>query len=338
MPYTLIKGSIHVVGYQPDGDTIRFKPNDRRHLDKLSGPPAKSNGRGHASLRMEAIDTLETHYEAGGQNLSQPEPFADGATDRLMELAGIRNVVWSNSRRSVVSADDGTEGYVLARSVDKFKRVIAFLFAGSASEADGESVFFDGDRLKQCANYALAKEGLAYPTFYSGLFADLRAVLAEGAADARTNGRGLYAVDKTQSGFEATSLMSITDQIVMMPKLFRRLSTYIVETGTAQGFKTALEANEEPVLDLRTQNITHLDTFIDQTGSTIKLTRAPEELVFDPMPQRTESFADLLAAGNRFDAGAFASGAEVGIAGTHSYGFHRRVQRLQHHSQHLSGG
>ncbi len=62
MSFNLIKGTFHVVGYSPDGDSIRFQANDRNKWNLLEGPPVQPNARGHVQLRIEAIDTLETHY------------------------------------------------------------------------------------------------------------------------------------------------------------------------------------------------------------------------------------------------------------------------------------
>ena len=140
---------------------------------------------------------------------------------------------------------------------------------------------------------------MAYVTFYWGLFSDLRAVLAKAAEEARGSNLGVYGVDQTNTGFTAETLKDITDDIVVLPKIFRRLSTYIKETGMVRGFKAALEANREPVLDLRSQNITHFDTFVDESATgEIKLTRMPGELVFDPMPQRLATdFKAMLTAG-----------------------------------------
>ena len=69
MPFHLIKGTFHVVGYSPDGDSIRFKADDRTNWNMLSGPPVELNARDHAQLRIEAIDTLETHYQGHRQPL-----------------------------------------------------------------------------------------------------------------------------------------------------------------------------------------------------------------------------------------------------------------------------
>ena len=288
MPFQRIAGTFHVTNYSPDGDTIRFAPADPDRLAALDGPPAKINGRGHVSLRLEGIDALETHYS--GQK--QPAAFADGATDALLAHLGIGNIVWADERRSVVSADDGVAGHILARGCDKYGRVIALAFPG-AGDGDGE-VFVEADHLDGSANRMLLREGLAYPTFYWSLFADLRDALAAASGDARDAGRGLHAEDRTTAGFEVLSLASITDDHVILPKLFRRLVTYLESAGSVEGFKAALEASAEPVFDLRDRNFTHFDTFIEQDGATIRLHRDPEELVFDPMPARVGTDFDAL--------------------------------------------
>mgnify|MGYP001088064252 CR=1 FL=1 len=74
MPFTLIKGMFHVQNYSPDGDSIRFRPQNAQLVRHLDGPPAKFNGRGHVQLRLEAIDALETHYNppsGGGEPPTQ---------------------------------------------------------------------------------------------------------------------------------------------------------------------------------------------------------------------------------------------------------------------------
>lgn len=329
MPFHLIKGTFHVTNYSPDGDTIRFQPDNEANIARLSGVSAKFNARRHVSLRLEGIDTLETHFSG----LKQPPPLADDATDFLLDMVGITNVVWSHERRNIASADDGVRGHIMARSTDKFGRIIAFAFAGNVGEEDGAEVFLDQNRLSESVNSKLASEGFAYPTFYWGLFADLRDALTETVAAARDAGKGVYAVDQTISGVEIASLKTITDEAVILPKLFRRLSAYIKETGGVAGFKVAMEASEEPVLDLRENNFTHFDTFIVEEDSVIRLTRRPEEFVFDPMPERIGSdFPALLAtAANVKEASstkAMAVGPAESMGGDNAYKFHQRVEKL----------
>lgn len=301
MPFTLIKGTFQVVSYSPDGDSIRFHPGDPALvLGLVNGDRARLNMRGDVQLRIEAIDTLETHFtppSGGSPSLHQPLSLAREATDALLEFVGITDVVWDQSHRNVISATDGTPGYILTRSVERNGRPVAFVYAGGTSESDGADAFLDPARLRESYNWMATRSGLAYVTFYKGLFSDLRDELAEAARTARDEGKGVYAEDGSQAGFNATGLEVISDQIPILPKLFRRLSDYMVNSGSAVGFKSTLAAAMEPVLDLTTSNFTHFDTVIEQAdGSTqIRLTRFPEALVFDEtIPQPGPVFAAVM--------------------------------------------
>jgi hypothetical protein len=299
MPFKVIAGTFQVVNYSPDGDSIRFHPADPEHLKSLSGPAAKVNARGDVQLRIEAIDALETHYQtSGGGSFHQPFDLAKQARQRLLDFTGIGNVVWDSREMNVTAADDGTPGYILAREVEKYGRPIAFVFAGQPPEADGDEAFLDVERLAESYNYKALAEGLVYPTYYSGLFAELRESLTAATLQAKAAKLGVHARDATTAGFDADKIATITDDVVILPKLFRRVIDYMVNVGTAVGFKEKLAQSREPVLDLVTSNFTHFDTFVEQDeGSTrIRLTREPEQLVFDAMPlRRTDYFAAMLS-------------------------------------------
>jgi hypothetical protein len=292
MPFTLIKGTFHVRGYSPDGDSVRFRPDDPDLLRRLGGPRAEANNRNHTQLRIEAIDALETHYqpEGGGGVYHQPLELAERSQDELFRFLGISGVVWDGRRNTVIEADDGVRGHVLSRATDKYRRPISFVFPGDrAEDEDGAPVFLDPALLRASWNWRALRQGLAYPTYYSELFEDLRAEATAAVAAARQEELGVWAEDVTTEGFEAGSVAALTEELVILPKLFRRLLTYLVRTGGPEGFKGALEAAREPVLDLRTVNFTHFDTFLEQPGDGARmgLTRRPEELVFDPMRARS---------------------------------------------------
>ncbi|HJQ48040.1 MAG TPA: hypothetical protein VJ870_17230 [Amycolatopsis sp.] len=63
MTLTLIKGNFRIVGASPDGDSVRFYPDDPMAFSK-AGMRVRLNSRGGAQLRLDAIDALETHYQA----------------------------------------------------------------------------------------------------------------------------------------------------------------------------------------------------------------------------------------------------------------------------------
>lgn len=298
MPFVLIKGTVHVRGYSPDGDSIRFAATDPSLFARLSGGPPRMNRQGHVQLRLEGIDTLETHWtpEGGGGVYHQPERWARRAVDRILSFTGIEDVVWDTTRNVVTAARDGRSAYILTRATDKYGRPIAFLGAGDPGGSDGSDVRLDSAGLAATYNHAALSEGLAYPTFYQQLFSDLRQALTDAAVAARAGDLGLWSHDRTTAGFDASGLAVITDEVAILPKLFRRLAAHMVATGSALGFREVLAASQEPVLDLRDSNFTHLDTFVEQEGTRLRMTRQPEELVYDPMPLRpADHFARLLA-------------------------------------------
>lgn len=276
MPFTLIHGSYHVRGYEPDGDSVRFGADNNDVWGALTGK-VKLNARGHAQLRLEAIDTLETHYN--GQH--QPIDLARRALDFLLIELGIRAAQYDVLMTNVVDAEDGTPGYILSREVEKYGRPITFAFAGEPPKPDGSSVFLTSDWLKESLNYRSIQEGLAYPTYYQGLFPDLRATLTAAVQEARTAKRQIWCDDVTNAGFDVTGLQSITDDHVILPKLFRRLVEFLRGGGTVARFKAFLEAEPEPITILSTSHFTHFDTVVDVQGDRVRLTELPENLVFN---------------------------------------------------------
>ena len=133
MPFTLIKGTFHVVntssngrqtGFQPDGDSLHFKPTNPLLLDRLEkiGRPYDLTNIGSVQLRFEGIDALELHYQSrGAPSTHQPRPLADNARDFLTGQAKLNPVPYVAPRNISVDPPaerDGLPGYVLARSLD----------------------------------------------------------------------------------------------------------------------------------------------------------------------------------------------------------------------------
>ncbi|MFZ2472951.1 MAG: hypothetical protein WAW52_13570 [Methanothrix sp.] len=276
MSFTLIKGTFHVQGYSPDGDSIRFKAKDSSLWKKLSGPAAECNARGHAQLRIEAVDALETHY----QGVCQPQRPARAATSYLLSQLGIDEVVWDETHSTVVKAQDETVGYILSRSTESNRRPVAFVFDGETEEKDGAEITLDESILKESYNYRLLARGLAYPMYYNGLFSDLRLPLTEAVTSARAEGKGLWPYDKTTRGFSVSSLKTITEEVAILPKLFRRIVDYMGEGGKIDGFKEHLQKRCEPLVRIQQVHFTRLDAVVDVRGEKVRLAEAPENLIF----------------------------------------------------------
>jgi len=277
MPFFIIKGTFHVLGYSPDGDSIRFQADNEANWSKLSGPPVNLNARRHAQLRLEAIDTLETHF----QNMHQPLDLAIKALDFLLSGLNITGVKWDVLRTRITKAKDGTEGYIISREVEKNRRPVSFVYSGAAPESDGSSVFLDVARLRQSLNYRSLEAGLAYPTYYKGLFSDLRKALTKTTRSARDAVLEIWAEDRTNAGFDVTGIESISDQHVIMPKLFRRIAEYLEGGGSLEGFKEFLELKNDGLTIISTAHFTHFDTVVEVNGTTVRMTELPENLMFD---------------------------------------------------------
>ncbi|MDD4163445.1 MAG: hypothetical protein PHW87_13300 [Methanothrix sp.] len=276
MPFTLIKGTFHVIGYSPDGDSIRFKAKDPALWKKLSGPTVECNARGHAQLRIEAVDALETHY----QGFFQPLRPARAAARYLLSFLGINEVVWNETQTTVIKAQDAAVGYILARSTESNRRPVAFAFSGETAEKDGAEITLDESILKESLNYSLLARGLAYPMYYNGLFSDLRLPMTKAVTNAREEEKGLWTYDKTCKGFSVSNLKAITEEVAIFPKLFRRIVDYMGEGGKIDGFKEHLQKGCEPLVRISQVHFTRLDAVVDVRGEKVRLAEPPENLIF----------------------------------------------------------
>ena len=122
MKYLLIKGSMHVVGYSPDGDSMMFKAANPALWDGLENENKEifteklTKENGAVQLRLEGIDALETHFgpmplptppdlkskekekdkekkpKPGGYK--QPEEIGRVAAEAFMWLVGVKKSQW----------------------------------------------------------------------------------------------------------------------------------------------------------------------------------------------------------------------------------------------------
>ena len=290
MPFTTIIGTFHLVGrtksgtasgFEPDGDSMQFKPVNPQLLDELERQGAKYRltSIGSTQLRFEGIDALELHFDG----LSQPRPLADQSRDFLTGKLGMNPVPYTppeNLRVKPPVAKDGTAGFILSRSLEVHGRPVSFAYTGPPPAVDGSNVRLDAPLLRRSLNFKSLAAGDAYPLFYDTLFGDLRDVLAKTAASARQQRKGLWGSDLSRTGLAVTTRDGLQHTAVVFPKLFRRLTEYLKTNAELTGFLPWLQASQEQVLDLATQNFTHLDNLLTVNGNTITLNRDPEQIVF----------------------------------------------------------
>ena len=284
---TLIKGTFQLVGASPDGDSVRFYPDDPE-ATKKAGLKVRLNSRGGMQLRLDAIDALETHYQARGTGgmWHQPAEFADAAAAGLLKGFGFKTVERDERGRVTSATPIKVAGHILTRFADKYGRAVAFAFPGQrpGRSADLSQVHLDVKTLKNSANYRQVADGLAYPTFYSLLFPDLRDALAEAAGKARKDGLGLWPRDVTNSGFKLSSRRQLADELVILPKLFRRLVDYLAldESGgvSLTGFSAFLDSRNDRLFTVPDGHATEFETLVSVKRQTVNLTIEPERIVF----------------------------------------------------------
>jgi endonuclease YncB( thermonuclease family) len=284
MSLYLIKGQYRIVHSEPDGDSVHFFPDDTEAFTSLH-LAAHLGGGGAAQLRLDAIDALETHYTPathGARTLHQPLDLAHAAGGRLLDLLGFTDVV-RDGETVTGATPDATPGYILTRFADKYGRPVSLAYAGATDRPDQQPVFTDVGLLRGSVNYQLLSEGLVYPTFYSRLYPDLRADLTVAAADARGAKAGVWASDATTSGATIQTLADLTDRLVIMPKLFRRLAEYFALGAgdvSLAGFMAFLASHNDRLYVISDGHATGFDTVVEVDGHTVRLTRDIADLIF----------------------------------------------------------
>jgi endonuclease YncB( thermonuclease family) len=286
MPMTVIGGKFRVIQTAPDGDSIRFYANNPELWKKIS-KSIRTNATGGVQLRLDSIDALETHFSPKGGSLGgvqhQPLKYAHEASNELLKFLGFSKVTRGSSEKVTSATPDEVPGFILTRFADMYGRGVAFAFKGETKEQDGSDIFLDKSLLPKSANYHLLSTGLAYPTFYSKLYPDVRSQLAQAAQTARSENKGLWKEDKTNAGFVLESLETITDEAVILPKLFRRLLGYLaINDGSValDGFKSYLASLDDKLIILPDGHVTGFDYVVKVEGQNLKLTQQPENLVF----------------------------------------------------------
>ena len=160
---------------------------------------------GTVQLRFEGIDALEKDAK---------EPFASNATSKNLELLVLS------------SPTDESDCYILANQIGSNARPICFVFAGTATEDDGSSIFLDVERMKQSVNFGLIESGGVYPLFYNTLFGGLRSAFTSVTFVARESGLGLWPRDRINAGVTWGGADPLPNVDPIFPKLWRRLKKY----------------------------------------------------------------------------------------------------------------
>jgi Lamin Tail Domain len=297
--YTLLRGEFVIryddlprEGPEPDGDTVKFKPDSPaliETLPRVSGRAPDINSRG-ISVRLEAIDTLETHFNEMHQELLG----ANAARDELLEHLGFTGVTfWPDLPNKVQTADqDSLRGHVLSNGIDANGRMIGFVYRGDPSGADGASVWVEEDLVDRSVNALLLAAGHAYPAFYGTLPVSLRTHLARVSRGARAAqlSSGLWPRSTADpDGPAVVADLDSLEQLVVWPKLFRRIVPYLAGGASDfDAFDAWLRADpvhrDDKLFLLGLQEDGNMHDILRGAGDEIQLTVWPEDFIISPDP------------------------------------------------------
>jgi endonuclease YncB( thermonuclease family) len=241
------------------------------------------------NIRLEAIDALETHFKNSHQELNG----AHAARDKLLALLGFEKVVFLPDSEKIKSANhDQLHGYVLSNGIDGNGRMIGFVFPGSIEGLgnDGVTITADTDLIDKSVNKTLLADGYVYPAFYDTLSSTLRqhlSTLSEAARAAR-KGLWLHATADPAGAAQVRNGASL-QQLVIWPKLFRRLADYFSKPNAGLGgFEAWMRDDDvnrdDRMLRLDTNADVRFSDVIAVQGDTIRLDVWPEQLVVVPDP------------------------------------------------------
>jgi endonuclease YncB( thermonuclease family) len=223
--FLLIRGAFVIIGKSPDGDSVRFVPDDAALLSRLKNAyRVKPSKDGSVQLRFEAIDTPELHFGDDAQ------PLGREARDVLLKRMGFTNVRFQGKNDTVASSQpERVRGAILSQAAEGNGRPIsyAFLEKDVGTQADGSRVKVEDALLRKTLNFAMIQNGMAYLTVYSSTVPAHREFFKTAAREARAKRLGVWAVDKTaQFTLQSQDSLAPGGQLVL-PKLFRRCTSYL---------------------------------------------------------------------------------------------------------------
>ena len=277
MKYKIIKGTFHVAGFSPDGDSIRFKADNLSNWDHFNWKTERHKNRKSKQIRFEAIDALETHYK----KCHQPRSFGIAALEVMLQMIGIENILYNIAFTKIVSADDGVPGFIAASALDVYQRPISLIFPGDSPLQDEDELLSHELPLEESINLKLIQLGLVYPTFYSSMQTDLIDQFSTSTKTARNDKVGIWALDKTPK-FTIWNKDTIENDIVILPKLFRRLISFFEREGTYDNLEKYIKKRRDKVLVRSSGEKKKLSDLMQINGREIMFPEKPENLIFNP--------------------------------------------------------
>jgi hypothetical protein len=282
-PFLVLNGKVVIEGKSPDGDSIRFIPDEPATLAELTnGDRVEPAADGSVQLRLDAIDAPETHY-AG-----QQQPRGTDARDELVAFAGFRAVSYSHAGTVTAATPASIPAAIAAKLVELHGRPVCYLFVNPSHQwGEGDELDLSDEILDDSVNAHMVQTGRAYTTLYTSTPRPQRNYFTRLARAASTQTGSVWTADHS-ARFTLTDRASIGPRgQLLLPKLFRRCTDYL--TAKQRGQATSLRgwltratdsgASEDDNLFLNGTK-TKLSDLIAENGDTIDFQADLLDLVF----------------------------------------------------------
>ena len=263
MSFTIIRGTFHPEIGIPDGDSVRFKPNNANLISGLKRVRKNTIKKdGTVQLRYEGIDAIEK------QSI---QPFSTDAKKKNLELLGVS------------SKTPNPRGYILSRACDAHGRPVCFVFTGTPPKPDGNRLFLNAQLFRKSVNIGIVRQGYAYPLFYKTLFAELRAVIVEALHLAQKNCMGYWPIDRTNKGFKVICKADKSKIKPIFRKLWRRLfNDFKGDLADLNAFMAFITGQNERLYTLSDGRFIAFNDVLKVSNGKLRMTYKPEDIVFEP--------------------------------------------------------
>lgn len=275
--FLLIQGSFVIIGKSPDGDSVRFRPDNPKLFKKLKrGYRIKPSKDGTVQLRFEAIDAPELHY------LGQQQPLGSEARDFLLQHLGFTDFSHQNNKVTMATPQE-VRGGILSRAAETNGRPVSYVFleVELTHLNDGAWVAVDEALLAKSLNAQVLQAGMAYYTVYSSQSENQRNFMQALSLEAKLRNAGVWQHDRT-AAFTLTEVDDVNKQLIL-PKLFRRSIDYLRErdngfTGNLKDWLLA-NPNEDDEMLLGSKR-SRLSSLIQVEGNMVYVLFDPLKAVF----------------------------------------------------------
>ena len=282
--YKTIHGKLILIGYEPDGDSVRFKADNDNDFNDLYRhfkikPCAHDRS---VQLRFEGADAVELHYRGHRQ------VGGDDARDKLLEILGFTDIEYAGGGLKVQSCNPTSiPAIILTQAADPFGRPISYILIGQEERfEDNASVSVDNEILDKTVNMQMLKNGYAYPLLYTSTPRSHRDRIREIAKNAKDKKKGIWQQDSSPS-FDLIDFSSVDAPTgsVIYPKVYRRTVDYLTDLN--RGFTGDLsewihskgsKEDDEVILDERFQS--RLSQVIEVHNSRIAMTADIMDMTF----------------------------------------------------------